>query len=763
MNVVNGGVHADSGLEIQEFMIVPLGAPTFPEALRAGAEVFHTLKAALKKDDHTTSVGDEGGFAPRLQDERRGASSTWSAPSKARATSRARTSRSRSIARRASSTTRTKKTYTFDKKPISGAELVAIYAALCEKYPLVSIEDGCAEDDWDDVEDADRQARQQGAARRRRSLRHQLEAPPARHRRGRRQLDPREAEPDRHAHARRSTASAWRSGSSYRAVISHRSGETEDSFIADLAVATNAGQIKTGSLSRSDRIAKYNQLLRIGFELGRRRRLRGLDPVHADEARGARPARACKTQVAAIDASPLPSASAPVVESPMPTIQPRARPRPRRRRLPSRAAGTSSASRSQSPCCNAWASNVANQEAVRARDAEERRRALQDAPLCAEAARRRVRERYVHRPLTCRVEARWTGLRPSRRLAIVGPSSASAVLRASVREPRSRRFAGDVDAAAIDAMRRAGSTRSKDSQHAPRIPAGKIRRPDGDGGGGATAVSRRSDRGRGRSELRDGRLGSVHGERNGRERRRAELDHPERRLQVHRRRVRRAGRKHQGRSRRGDPRRLHDAGRAHARDRRRPTRRHEHVRRRHGERRRRRRHVRLGHGGRVRADDRRGRRRRRQLELERSELFEGHRRGHHAERHARKRRPRPRPEARTETAAPETRRRERDRAARAGSRTDRIRRTARAARAATVRPRRHRSSAARGARASARRARAATAAVAARCAAAEEAAATRAAARAREARAARAAVAAARTTREATPRTPRAFRAATAR
>jgi enolase len=266
MNVVNGGVHADSGLEIQEFMIVPHGAPTFAEALRAGAEVFHTLKAALKKDNHTTSVGDEGGFAPRLKTNEeaiqylvRAIEGAGYAPGK-----------DISLALDCAASEfydKDKNAYTFDKKPISGADLVSIYAALADKYPLVSIEDGCAENDWgtwkaltdklgkkvqlvgDDLFVTNPKTLQRG-------------------------IDEGVANAVLVKVNQIGTLSETldcirlAQRSNYRAVISHRSGETEDSFIADLAVATNAGQIKTGSLSRSDRIAKYNQLLRIAFELG---------------------------------------------------------------------------------------------------------------------------------------------------------------------------------------------------------------------------------------------------------------------------------------------------------------------------------------------------------------------------------------------------------------------------------------------------------------------------------------------------------------
>jgi enolase len=266
MNIVNGGVHADSGLEIQEFMIVPAGLPTFEEALRAGVEIFHTLKKILKDLGMTVAVGDEGGFAPKLKSNEeaiqvvvRAIEEAGYAPGK-----------DVSVALDcAASEFFDKRTglYTFDKKAISGPELVGIYEELSRKYPIVSIEDGCAEDDWD------------GWKLVTQKLGDRL------------QLVGDDLFVTNVERLRRGIAGGTANAiliklnqigsltetldcmrvaneNSYRNIVSHRSGETEDSFIADLAVATNAGQIKTGSLSRSDRVAKYNQLLRIGFELG---------------------------------------------------------------------------------------------------------------------------------------------------------------------------------------------------------------------------------------------------------------------------------------------------------------------------------------------------------------------------------------------------------------------------------------------------------------------------------------------------------------
>jgi enolase len=266
MNILNGGAHADNGLEVQEFMIVPLGAPTFAEALRAGVEVFHSLKANLKKDGLATSVGDEGGFAPRVgtieEAIQRVIASIEAAGYKPR------TDIGLALDAAASEFYDKKmQTYTWDKKPRSREELVSIYEKLANDYPIVSIEDGLAEDDWagwklltekigaktqlvgDDlfVTNPVRLARgiSEGIANAILIKLNQIGTVSE-------TLD--------------TIRDATNAG--YRSIISHRSGETEDTFIADLCVATNAGQIKTGSLSRSDRVSKYNQLLRIGYELG---------------------------------------------------------------------------------------------------------------------------------------------------------------------------------------------------------------------------------------------------------------------------------------------------------------------------------------------------------------------------------------------------------------------------------------------------------------------------------------------------------------
>jgi enolase len=267
MNVLNGGKHADNNVDLQEFMIVPLGAPSFREALRWGAEVFHTLAGVLKKRGLNTAVGDEGGFAPSLASNEEALQVLVEAVEKAGF----RPGEQIGLALDPASSEFYKGgRYVLQGeggKTLTGAEMVEFYAGLVDRYPIVSIEDGLAEDDWeawslmtrrlgdrlqivgDDlfVTNVERLSRgiREGVANsilvkvnQIGTLSETLAAIEAAHRAG------------------------------YSAVISHRSGETEDVTIADLAVATNAGQIKTGSLCRTDRVAKYNQLLRIEEELG---------------------------------------------------------------------------------------------------------------------------------------------------------------------------------------------------------------------------------------------------------------------------------------------------------------------------------------------------------------------------------------------------------------------------------------------------------------------------------------------------------------
>ena len=270
MNVINGGAHSDAPIDFQEFMIMPKGLPTFSKALRAGTEIFHSLKAVLKKRGLSTAVGDEGGFAPKFKQRRRRARNALPGHRRRRVTSSARTSSSRSTRRPASSTTR-KRRSTASRSP-TAAERSADGTGRLLQGPLQPLPDHLHRGRLRGgrlgrLEAAHRRARRQGAARRRRSVRHQRRVPEEGHRPGRGQFDPREGQPDRHAdrNARRHRTGQ---GKPYTAVISHRSGETEDTTIADIAVATNAGQIKTGSLCRTDRVAKYNQLLRIAEILG---------------------------------------------------------------------------------------------------------------------------------------------------------------------------------------------------------------------------------------------------------------------------------------------------------------------------------------------------------------------------------------------------------------------------------------------------------------------------------------------------------------
>jgi len=263
MNIVNGGAHADNGLEVQEFMIVPLGFETFSEALRCGAEIFHNLKSILKKEGLTTAVGDEGGFAPRLGSNEDALKRILQAVDAAGYKAGEQVALGMDCA--ASEFYKDGK-YTWDKKPRTASELADIYSELVGKYPIVSIEDGFAEDDWDGwklmtdklgsriqlvgddlfVTNKERLAR--GIEKK---IANSILI----------KLNQIGSVTETLDTIRLATTAG------YTSVISHRSGETEDAFIADLAVATNAGQIKTGSLSRSDRIAKYNQLLRIAGEL----------------------------------------------------------------------------------------------------------------------------------------------------------------------------------------------------------------------------------------------------------------------------------------------------------------------------------------------------------------------------------------------------------------------------------------------------------------------------------------------------------------
>jgi len=266
MNVVNGGAHADNGLDVQEFMIVPSGLPTFSEALRAGAEVYQALKSVLKAKKLTTAVGDEGGFAPSLPGNREAIELLLQAIQKAGLTPGKDVKLALDVA--ATELFEGGK-YRWEGKTRSSEELVGIYREWAGAFPIVSIEDGLAEDDWegwklltseigsrvqlvgDDLFVTQIERLKQGIDRKvANAILIKLN-----------QVGTLSETLD-------TMNLAEESG--YRNVVSHRSGETEDTTIADLAVATNAGQIKTGAPCRSERVAKYNRLLRIEEELGAR-------------------------------------------------------------------------------------------------------------------------------------------------------------------------------------------------------------------------------------------------------------------------------------------------------------------------------------------------------------------------------------------------------------------------------------------------------------------------------------------------------------
>ena len=266
MNIINGGAHADNPIDFQEFMIMPVGAPSFREALRMGAEIFHTLKKSLHDGGHNTNVGDEGGFAPNLKSPDEALSYISKAVEKAGY----KLGEDIFFALDPASTEffkNGKYELEGEGKSLTPDAMVKVYADLCKRYPIISIEDGMAEDNWagwkaltdevgksvnlvgDDLFVTNVTRLKQGIDKQTAnailikvnqigSLTETLATVEMAHK------------------------------AAYKAVMSHRSGETEDSTIADLAVATNCGQIKTGSLARSDRLAKYNQLLRIEEQLG---------------------------------------------------------------------------------------------------------------------------------------------------------------------------------------------------------------------------------------------------------------------------------------------------------------------------------------------------------------------------------------------------------------------------------------------------------------------------------------------------------------
>jgi enolase len=280
MNVINGGAHADNNLDVQEFMIVPSGFDTFPEALRCGTEIFHTLKKVLKDKGLNTSVGDEGGFAPNLGSNDEALTLLTQAVEKSGYKLGEQVFFALDVA---ASELYKDGTYTFGGRQMTSAEVVDWYAGLVSRFPMVSIEDGLAENDWegwklltdrlgskvqlvgDDLFCTNTEILARGIdsgvanailvkVNQIGTLSETLDA----------------IQMAQHA--------------GYRAILSHRSGETEDTTISDLAVATNAGQIKTGSLCRTDRTAKYNQLLRIGGELGSAGRYAGRTAIRAPRA-----------------------------------------------------------------------------------------------------------------------------------------------------------------------------------------------------------------------------------------------------------------------------------------------------------------------------------------------------------------------------------------------------------------------------------------------------------------------------------------------
>lgn len=269
MNVLNAGAHSDAPIDFQEFMIVPHGLPSFREALRCGAEIFHALAAVLRKMGLSTAVGDEGGYAPNL----RSADAALDAIMTAIQNAGYKPGEDVGLALDVASSEfydAESGLYIFKKSSgdrLSATELTEFYKGLISRYPIVSIEDGCAENDWDGwkrlTESIGNRCRLVGDdlfVTNVDFLRKGIEAGVANSILVK--LNQIGSLSETFEAVRLATTNA------YTAVISHRSGETEDSFIADLAVATNAGHIKTGSLSRADRLAKYNQLLRIEEQLG---------------------------------------------------------------------------------------------------------------------------------------------------------------------------------------------------------------------------------------------------------------------------------------------------------------------------------------------------------------------------------------------------------------------------------------------------------------------------------------------------------------
>ncbi|WP_309386903.1 phosphopyruvate hydratase [Cerasicoccus frondis] len=269
MNIMNGGAHSDAPIDFQEFMIMPIGAPTFREALRYGAETFHSLKKVLKDMGMNTAVGDEGGFAPNIESTE----AAMDAIAKAIKNAGYKLGKDIVFALDVASSEfydKKKKKYVFKKSSgaeLSGDEMVAFYQDLAKKYPIRSIEDGCDENDWDTwkkltdaIGDTTQLVGDDLFVTNTKFLKKGIDLGVAN------SILVKVNQIGSLTETLDAVEMAKEAG--YTSVLSHRSGETEDTTIADIAVATNCGQIKTGSLSRSDRIAKYNQLLRIEEELG---------------------------------------------------------------------------------------------------------------------------------------------------------------------------------------------------------------------------------------------------------------------------------------------------------------------------------------------------------------------------------------------------------------------------------------------------------------------------------------------------------------
>ncbi|MGA7458178.1 MAG: phosphopyruvate hydratase [Methyloceanibacter sp.] len=273
MNIINGGVHADNPIDFQEFMIVPVGAASIAEAVRMGAEVFHALKHALKGAGHNTSVGDEGGFAPNLASTRDALDFVVAAIEAAGFTP----GKDVYLALDVAATELYGEGRYFlkgEKRSLTSDQMTAYYAELVSAYPIFSIEDGMSEDDWDGW-----RALTEALGKRVQLVGDDLFVTNVT--RLKQGIDQNIANAIlvkvNQIGTLTETLDAVRmaQGAGYAAVMSHRSGETEDATIADLAVATNCGQIKTGSLARSDRVAKYNQLIRIEEQLGAKARYAG--------------------------------------------------------------------------------------------------------------------------------------------------------------------------------------------------------------------------------------------------------------------------------------------------------------------------------------------------------------------------------------------------------------------------------------------------------------------------------------------------------